>query len=163
VLVSQPKLKLQSNSATMPDPIEFQLRITNKSQKSIRLNAYDGLSIQLLDSDNQEVRSNEIPPRLAAPREYLFPLIKPGENFALMLTGKLLFHEGKHYLQCSYPFNGSRSFYNLEPGSYQVQLTYMNFKSDGIIYDNNSPEQRVVNDFLKGLFVLLPVELTMIE
>ena len=124
---------IPENKPGSSSPIHLGLRVTNKSDKSLRFSGFDTLMPEILMPDGKEAHRWEGPQatkRHRRPQEIDFPLVMPGKSVTLSIRTDLFWPtlEDRTLMFRWWHASGSpgRYFDDLKPGPYKVRLVYEN-------------------------------------
>ncbi|MGB3512870.1 MAG: hypothetical protein WBA93_27385 [Microcoleaceae cyanobacterium] len=159
-LVLEPTLLIPENKPDAQTPVKFGIRISNKTQESIRFSRFDTLYPNLFRQDGEAIPLDGGRNGTLNPKESDFPLAMPGESVTLFLDGMLSWQNNKLQLGGSDGFGGLWYFDDLEPGTYKFRFFYQSDRAARQIF---KPEEQVLEEIWTGRVATPFVEIRLVE
>jgi beta-lactamase regulating signal transducer with metallopeptidase domain len=142
--------------------VKLGLRVTNKTERALRLNGYETLAVEIIGPDGKAPpsrRGKETYPR----KESDCPLVKPGESVAFsLLDAMLTWQDDKLQFQgIGPPIGGFWHFADdLKPGRYKLRLRYENGRDE---FQLGTVPETVLKDVWTGDATPPLVEISLVE
>jgi hypothetical protein len=141
------------------------IRITNTTALPLRFTLFNTLVVELSGANGYRVHIGVSRDVTIAPQEADYPLVKPGESTTFWRNASVEWTNDGNELTFGFNdgFGGGWSFGNLKPNQYQLKLFYQNNMTTETIYDSQTNQPKLLDNFWVGTMVSPAVEINLIE
>jgi len=141
------------------------IRITNTTALPLRFTLFNTLVVELLGANGYRVHIGVSRDVTIAPQEADYPLVNPGESTTFWRNASLRWINEGSELKFGFNdgFGGGWSFGNLKPNQYQLKLFYQNNMTTETIYDSQTNQPKLLDNFWVGTMVSPALEINLIE